>query len=396
MKNFLTKNFRISVVGAGYVGMSLAVILSQKNQVTVYDIDQKRVDLINQKKSTIQDQDLEDYLLNKKLNLKATSVAKDALQNADFVVIATPTNFDSNTSYFDTDSIQEVIEKTITFNSSCTFIIKSTIPVGYTQFLREHFNYQEIYFSPEFLREDIALKDNLFPSRIVMGGHSENAKLFANLMLGGSLDPQTPLLFTSSAEAESIKLFSNTFLAMRVAYFNELDTFALSSEMDVKNIIEGVCADSRIGNFYNNPSFGYGGYCLPKDTQQLLANYSSIPQNLIQAIVDSNVTRQNFIADYILQHDPKRVGIYRLSMKLNSDNFRSSSIQGVMKKLIEKKIDLLVYEPTLKELTFMGMPVIKNLDDFKISSDLILSNRMSNDLLDVQSKVFSRDIFQAN
>ena len=396
MKNFLTKNFRISVVGAGYVGMSLAVILSQKNQVTVYDIDQKRVDLINQKKSTIQDQDLEDYLLNKKLNLKATSVAKDALQNADFVVIATPTNFDSNTSYFDTDSIQEVIEKTITFNSSCTFIIKSTIPVGYTQFLREHFDYQEIYFSPEFLREDIALKDNLFPSRIVMGGHSENAKLFANLMLGGSLDPQTPLLFTSSAEAESIKLFSNTFLAMRVAYFNELDTFALSSEMDVKNIIEGVCADSRIGNFYNNPSFGYGGYCLPKDTQQLLANYSSIPQNLIQAIVDSNVTRQNFIADYILQHDPKRVGIYRLSMKLNSDNFRSSSIQGVMKKLIEKKIDLLVYEPTLKELTFMGMPVIKNLDDFKISSDLILSNRMSNDLLDVQSKVFSRDIFQAN
>jgi UDPglucose 6-dehydrogenase len=396
VKNFLTKNFRISVVGAGYVGMSLAVILSQKNQVTVYDIDQKRVDLINQKKSTIQDQDLEDYLLNKKLNLKATSVAKDALQNADFVVIATPTNFDSNTSYFDTDSIQEVIEKTITFNSSCTFIIKSTIPVGYTQFLREHFDYQEIYFSPEFLREDIALKDNLFPSRIVMGGHSENAKLFANLMLGGSLDPQTPLLFTSSAEAESIKLFSNTFLAMRVAYFNELDTFALSSEMDVKNIIEGVCADSRIGNFYNNPSFGYGGYCLPKDTQQLLANYSSIPQNLIQAIVDSNITRQNFIADYILQHDPKRVGIYRLSMKLNSDNFRSSSIQGVMKKLIEKKIDLLVYEPTLKELTFMGMPVIKNLDDFKISSDLILSNRMSNDLLDVQSKVFSRDIFQAN
>jgi len=396
VKNFLTKNFRISVVGAGYVGMSLAVILSQKNQVTVYDIDQKRVDLINQKKSTIQDQDLEDYLLNKKLNLKATSVAKDALQNADFVVIATPTNFDSNTSYFDTDSIQEVIEKTITFNSSCTFIIKSTIPVGYTQFLREHFDYQEIYFSPEFLREDIALKDNLFPSRIVMGGHSENAKLFANLMLGGSLDPQTPLLFTSSAEAESIKLFSNTFLAMRVAYFNELDTFALSSEMDVKNIIEGVCADSRIGNFYNNPSFGYGGYCLPKDTQQLLANYSSIPQNLIQAIVDSNVTRQNFIADYILQHDPKRVGIYRLSMKLHSDNFRSSSIQGVMKKLIEKKIDLLVYEPTLQELTFMGMPVIKNLDDFKTSSDLILSNRMSNDLLDVQSKVFSRDIFQAN
>jgi UDPglucose 6-dehydrogenase len=396
VKNFLTKNFRISVVGAGYVGMSLAVILSQKNQVTVYDIDQKRVDLINQKKSTIQDQNLEDYLLNKKLNLKATSVAKDALQNADFVVIATPTNFDSDTAYFDTNSIKEVIETTINFNSNCTFIIKSTIPVGYTQFLRKHFDYQEIYFSPEFLRENIALKDNLFPSRIVMGGHSENAKLFANLMLSGSLDPKTPLLFTSSAEAESIKLFSNTFLAMRVAYFNELDTFALSREMNVKNIIEGVCADSRIGNFYNNPSFGYGGYCLPKDTQQLLANYSSIPQNLIQAIVDSNITRQNFIADCILQHDPKRVGIYRLSMKLNSDNFRSSSIQGVMKKLIEKKIDLLIYEPTIKEHTFMGMPVIRNLDDFKITSDLIVSNRMSNDLVDVQSKVFSRDIFKVN
>ncbi|MDC1131821.1 nucleotide sugar dehydrogenase [Gammaproteobacteria bacterium] len=396
MKKNKTQTSKIAVVGAGYVGMSLATILAQKNEVIVLEIDHQRVDLINSKKSTIQDQDIDDFLHNKILNLKATSIAKDALSEADFIVIATPTNFDNKSGHFDTISVEETIKTAINFNSDCTIIIKSTIPVGYTELLREQFNFEKIYFSPEFLRENLALHDNLYPSRIIMGGNSKNAKLFANLLLQSSYNHQVPIMFTSSTEAESIKLFANTFLAMRVAYFNELDTFALSRDLEVKNIIDGVCSDSRIGHFYNNPSFGYGGYCLPKDTQQLLANYASIPQELIQAIVDSNNTRQEFIADCVFKLDPKCVGIFKLSMKLDSDNYRSSSIQGVMKLLIERKIDLMIFEPLLSETSFMGIPVIKDLDVFKKNADVILANRMSDDLSDVKSKIFSRDIFNNN
>lgn len=396
MKESRPKSSKIAVIGAGYVGMSLATILAQKNEVIVLDIDQQRVDLINSKKSTIQDQDIDDFLLNKTLNLKATSIAEDALSEVNFIVIATPTNFDNKTGYFDTQSVEETIKTAISINNGCTIIIKSTIPVGYTELLRQQFNFENIYFSPEFLRENLALYDNLYPSRIIMGGDSENAKLFANLLLQSGLNHQVPVMLTSSTEAESIKLFSNTFLAMRVAYFNELDTFALSRDLEVKNIIDGVCSDLRIGNFYNNPSFGYGGYCLPKDSQQLLANYASIPQKLIQAIVDSNNTRQEFIADCILKLNPTCVGIFRLSMKLDSDNYRSSSIQGVMKLLIERKIDLMIFEPLLLEKSFMGMPVIKDLDEFKNNADVILANRMSDDLSDVKSKIFSRDIFNNN
>lgn len=396
MKKKRAKISKIAVVGAGYVGMSLATILAQKNEVTVLEIDQQRVDLINSKKSTIQDQDIEDFLHNKKLNLKATSIAEDALSEVNFIVIATPTNFDNKTGYFDTQSVEETIKTAINLNNGCTIIIKSTIPVGYTEQLRKKFNFEKIYFSPEFLRENLALHDNLYPSRIIMGGDSENAKLFADLLLLSSFNHKVPVMLTSSTEAESIKLFSNTFLAMRVAYFNELDTFAFSRDLDVKNIIHGVCSDPRIGHFYNNPSFGYGGYCLPKDTQQLLANYASIPQELIQAIVDSNNTRQEFIADCVFKLEPKCVGIFKLSMKHNSDNYRSSSIQGVMKLLIEREIDLMIFEPLLSETSFMGIPVIKDLDVFKNNADVILTNRMSDDLSDVKSKIFSRDIFNIN
>lgn len=389
----MTNNFKVAVVGAGYVGMSLATILSQQNNVTIFDINQKRIDLINSKKSTVQDKDIDAFLGKKQLSLIGTTDPIKAFSSSDFVVIATPTDFDPDTGNFDTTSVEQAIKLAIDINNKCTIIIKSTIPVGYTENLRDSFDFNEIYFSPEFLRENLALHDNLYPSRIIIGGSSKKAKLFSNLLLNSSLKKDTPVLYTSSTDAEAIKLFSNTFLAMRVAFFNELDTFAFSRNLDVKNIINGVSMDPRIGNFYNNPSFGYGGYCLPKDTKQLLANYSSIPQDLIQAIVDSNNTRQNFIADCILKLKPKCVGIYKLSMKLGSDNFRSSSIQGVMRLLIDKEIQLIIYEPTLPHSKFMDLPVTKNLNEFKKESDIILANRLCEDLLDVEPKVFSRDIF---
>ena len=390
----MTSNYKITVVGAGYVGMSLATILAQNNHVTLFDIDKKRVSSVNAKKSTIKDKDIDAFLNNKKLNLLATNNSKEAFCSADFVVVSTPTNFDPGSGYFDTTSVETTIKEAIDINKDCTIIIKSTIPVGFTEHLKETLNFSKIFFSPEFLRESLALHDNLFPSRIIIGGTSKEAKLFAKLLFECSLKEETHVLHVSSTEAEAIKLFSNTFLAMRVAYFNELDTFGFSRSLNVKNIIEGVSLDPRIGNFYNNPSFGYGGYCLPKDTKQLLANYSSIPQKLIQAIVDSNNTRQDFIADSILQLNPKCVGIYKLSMKLESDNFRSSSIQGVMKSLMDQDIELLIYEPALNDSRFMDVPVEKNLQRFKKRVDIILANRLSEELSDVESKIFSRDIFQ--
>lgn len=392
----LKNKTKITVVGAGYVGMSLAVLLSQHNDVVILEIDISRMEKINNKETTIADKEIESFLVKKKLNLTATVDKKEAYKNATFIVIGTPTNYNDESNKFDTSSVDKVVKEALNANQTATIVIKSTVPVGYTEYLRDKFNTDRIIFSPEFLREGNALKDNLYPSRIIMGSKSKEAVNFVSLLLQGAVKKNIETLYMKSTEAEAVKLFANSYLAMRISFFNELDSYALEQGIDTKNIIEGVCLDQRIGKGYNNPSFGYGGYCLPKDVKQLLANYEDVPQNLIRAIVSSNSSRKDFIAEHILKQNPKTVGFYRLTMKEGSDNFRSSAIQGIIDRIISRGIRVIIFEPLLNSSDLYGLEVINDLESFKFKADIIVANRFSDELSDISSKVFTRDIFRIN
>lgn len=389
----MKKSVKISVAGIGYVGLSNAVLLAQNNEVISLEITQEKVDLINQKRSPIIDNELEEYLATRNLNLKATTDNYTAFKEAEYVIISTPTHYDSEKNYFNTRTVEAVIANVLSINPDAIMVIKSTVPVGYTEKIKEKFKTNNIIFSPEFLREGKALYDNLYPSRIVLVEQSKRAKVFAGLLVQGAIKEDIDVLFTNSTEAEAIKLFANTYLAMRVAFFNELDSYAEVRRLDAKQIIDGVGQDPRIGTLYNNPSFGYGGYCLPKDTKQLLANYADVPNNIMTAIVDANRTRKDHVADMIIQRNPRVVGIYRLTMKMDSDNFRQSAIQGVMKRIKAKGIEVVVYEPALQDETFYNSRVISDFNEFKEIADVIVANRLSSDLVDVEEKVYTRDLF---